>query len=97
MLINKLNFDKLNESKKLLEDLNKQLKEIETLQNDPEYYIAEYCRELARQVDFVFLLGSSKVLAENEAFEYLVMVCNVLRDLVSCIIIIITNIILRIH
>jgi len=33
-------------------------------------------------------------LAENEAFKYLVMACNVLRDLFSFIIILITNIIL---
>jgi len=35
-------------------------------------------------------------LSENEALKYLVMVCNVLKDLVSFIIIIITNIILGI-
>ena len=56
MLINKLhqlniNFDKFDESKKLLEDLNRQFREIETFQNDPEFYIDEYCRELTRQVD----------------------------------------------
>jgi len=56
MLINKLhklniNCDKFDELKKLLEDLNKQFREIETFQNDPEYYIDEYCRELTRQVD----------------------------------------------
>jgi len=44
MLINKLhklniNCDKFNESKKLLEDLNRIFREIETLENDPEYYI----------------------------------------------------------
>jgi len=56
MLISKLhklniNFDKLDESKKLLEDLNKQFREIETFRNDPEYYIDEYFVELTRQVD----------------------------------------------
>jgi len=56
MLINKLhqlniNFDKFDESKKLLEDLNRQFREIEIFQNDPEFYIDEYCRELTRQVD----------------------------------------------
>jgi hypothetical protein len=40
MLINKLhqlniNFDKFDESKKLLEELNRQFREIETFQNDP--------------------------------------------------------------
>jgi len=54
-MINKLhklniNCDKFDESKTLLEDLNRQFREIETFQNDPEYYIEEYCRELTRQV-----------------------------------------------
>ncbi len=50
MLINKFNIncDKFDESKKLLEDLNKQFREIETLRNEPEYYIDEYFRELTR-------------------------------------------------
>jgi len=56
MLMNKLHklnisFDKFDESKKLLDDLNRQLREIETLQDDPEYFIDECCRELTRQVD----------------------------------------------
>jgi len=56
MLISKLhklniNCEKFNESKKLLEGLNKQFREIETFQNEPEYYIDEYCRELTRQID----------------------------------------------
>ena len=56
MLISKLhklniNFDKFDESKKLVEDLNKQFRTIETFQNDPEYYIDEYFVELTRQVD----------------------------------------------
>jgi len=56
MLINKLhtlniNCDKFDESKKLLEYLNRKFKEIETYQNDPENYIDEYCRELTRKVD----------------------------------------------
>jgi len=56
MLISKLhklniNFDKFEESKKLLEDLNKQFREIETFRNEPEYYIDEYFVELTRQVD----------------------------------------------
>jgi len=56
MLMNKLhklniNCDKFDESKKLLEDLNRQYREIETFQNDPENYIDECCRELTRQVD----------------------------------------------
>jgi len=46
-----INCDKFNESKKLLEDLNRQFREIETFENDPEYYIDEYCRELTLQVD----------------------------------------------
>jgi len=56
MLISKLhklniNFDKFDESKKLIEDLNKQFREIETFQNEPEYFIDEYFVELTRQVD----------------------------------------------
>jgi len=56
MLISKLhqlniNFDKFDESKKLIEDLNKQFREIETFRNDPEYFIGEYFEELTRQVD----------------------------------------------
>ena len=56
MLISKLhklniNFDKFDESKKLVEDLNKQFRAIETFRNDPEYFIDEYFVELTRQVD----------------------------------------------
>jgi len=42
------------------------------------------------------LPGSSKAFIENEAFKYLVMACNLLKDLVSFIIIIIINITLGI-
>jgi len=41
-----INFDKFEETKKRLEDLNKQFREIETFRNDPEYFV-----ELTRQVD----------------------------------------------
>jgi len=56
MLISKLhklniNFDKFEETKKRLEDLNKQFREIEAFRNDPEYFIDEYFVELTRQVD----------------------------------------------
>jgi len=46
-----INFDKFEESKKRLEDLNKQFREIETFQNEPEYFMDEYFVELTRQVD----------------------------------------------
>lgn len=46
-----LNFSQFNDYKKTIEDLNKTLKEIETMRHDPENYIAEYFSELTRQVD----------------------------------------------
>jgi len=56
MLISKLhklniNFDKFEETKKRLEDLNKQFREIENFRNEPEYFIDEYFVELTRQID----------------------------------------------
>ncbi len=37
-----INSDKFDVSKTLLEDLNRQFREIQTFQNDPEFYIDEY-------------------------------------------------------
>ena len=44
-------FGKFNDLKKIVQDLNKGLKEIEVLRDDPENYIYEYFKELNRQVD----------------------------------------------
>jgi len=46
-----LNFSQFNEYNKIIQDLNKKLKEIETIRNDPEDHISEYFGELTRQVD----------------------------------------------
>jgi len=46
-----LNFNKFNGYNKILQDLNENLKEIESIQKDPESYISEYFGELTRQVD----------------------------------------------
>ena len=56
MLENKLhtlniNSDKFTESKQKVEDLNRRFREMDTLINEPEYFIDEYFRELTRQVD----------------------------------------------
>ena len=45
------NFSQFNDYKKIIEDLNKKLKETESIRQDPEYYIDEYFGELTRQVD----------------------------------------------
>ena len=45
------NFSQFNDYKRIIEDLNKKLKEIESMQQDPENYIYEYFNELTRQVD----------------------------------------------
>ncbi len=44
-------FDQFNDSKKLIDNLNRSFKEIEGIQNDPENFISEYFCELNRQVD----------------------------------------------
>ena len=44
-------FGKFNDLKKIVQDLNKGLKEIEVLRDDPENYIYEYFKEFNRQVD----------------------------------------------
>jgi len=46
-----LNFTQFNDYKKILENLNKDLKEFETIHNDPCSYIYEYFSEITRQVD----------------------------------------------
>ncbi len=46
-----LNFSQFNNFNKIIQDLNKNMKEIETIQKDPEDYIDEYFGELTRQVD----------------------------------------------
>jgi len=46
-----LNFSKFKEYKKIIQDLNENLSEIETIQKDPENYLSEYFGELTRQVD----------------------------------------------
>jgi len=51
--INKINFNfsKFKGYQKIIQDLNKNLKEMEAIRNDPENYIPEYFGELTRQVD----------------------------------------------
>ncbi len=46
-----LNFSQFKDYNKMIQDLNKNLKEIEAIQNDPEDYISEYLSGLTRQVD----------------------------------------------
>jgi len=46
-----LDFDQFNDSKKLIDNLNRSLKEIEGIRKDPENFISEYFCELNRQVD----------------------------------------------
>jgi len=46
--LNSGQFDEYNE---IIQDLNKNLKEIEAIRKDPENYISEYFGELTRQVD----------------------------------------------
>jgi len=46
-----LNFSQFNDYNKIIQDLNKNLKEIESIRTDPENYISEYFGELTRQVD----------------------------------------------
>jgi len=46
-----LNFSQFNDYNKIIQDLNKNLKEIEAIRKDPENYIAEYFGELTRQID----------------------------------------------
>jgi len=46
-----LNLSQFKDYHKLLQDLNKNMKEMEAIRNDPEDYIHEYFGELTRQVD----------------------------------------------
>jgi len=46
-----LNFSQFNENNKIIQDLNKNLREIEAIRKDPDNYISEYFGELTRQVD----------------------------------------------
>ena len=46
-----LNFSQFNDYKRIVEDLNKQLREIELMHKDPDNYIYEYFNGLIRQVD----------------------------------------------
>jgi len=46
-----LNFSQFKDYKRIIQDLNKKLKEIVAIRNDPENYIYEYFGELTRQVD----------------------------------------------
>jgi hypothetical protein len=45
------NFSQFNESRKIIDALNKEFNEIESIHKDPENYISEHCYELNRQVD----------------------------------------------
>ena len=51
--LNKINqnFSQFNDYKRIIEDLNKKLREIEVMHKDPDNYIYEYFNELIRQVD----------------------------------------------
>ncbi len=46
-----MNFSQFNDYNDIFRDLKKNLREIETIQKDPENYIFEYFGELTRQVD----------------------------------------------
>jgi len=46
-----LNFSQFNDYNKIIQDLNKNLREIEAIRKDPDNYISEYFGELTRQVD----------------------------------------------
>jgi len=46
-----MSFPQYEDYKKTLDDLNKGLKEVETLINDPESYLSDYFGEITRQVD----------------------------------------------
>jgi len=46
-----LSFSQFNDYNKIIQDLNYNLKEIETIRKDPDNYICEYFGELTRQVD----------------------------------------------
>ena len=46
-----INFSKFNDFKKLVQDLNTGLKEIELIRADPSNYVYEYFKEFNRQVD----------------------------------------------
>jgi len=46
-----LNFSQFNGYKKIIQDFNDNLKEIESIRKDPENFITEYFGELTRQVD----------------------------------------------
>jgi len=57
-----LNFNQFIHCKKTVDGLNKDLKEIEALRNDPENYISDYFDELTRQVD---IRREKKIFLEN--------------------------------
>jgi len=46
-----LNYSQFKKNNKIIQDLNKKLKETVAIRNDPENYITEYFGELTRQVD----------------------------------------------
>jgi len=46
-----LNFAQYNHYKVIIEDLNKELKLIEAIRNDPESYISDYFSDLTREID----------------------------------------------
>jgi len=60
-----INFDKFNESKKLLKDLNKLFRKIETFRNDHEYLV-----ELTRRLVFLIAKLSRQVTLERHSHRY---------------------------
>ena len=60
-----INFSQFNDSKKILQDLNKGLREIESIKNDPANYIWEYFKELNRQVD----IRRENIIQETERYS----------------------------
>jgi hypothetical protein len=61
-----INFSKFNETKKLIQGLNTDFKEIESIRNDPENFISEYFYELNRQVD----LRREKLIHEIQQYSH---------------------------
>jgi len=72
-----LNFDQFKNSREIIENLNKRLKEIEAIRNDPDNFIAEYFYELNRQVD----LRREKLFQEIQQYsDELIQKIDVLRQ-----------------
>ena len=60
-----INFTQFHDLKKLVQDLNRDLKDIESIRADPKNYIYEYFKELNRQVD----LRRDTIIIEVETYS----------------------------